>query len=204
MKTRFIGDIHGNVREYHNLIDNIPSGKSVQVGDFGMGFISKEDENFFFTNKNHGFIRGNHDDPAICKKHPCWIPDGTIKNDVMFVGGGWSIDWQYRIPGISWWEDEELTSEELYIMIDRYIESKPRVMVTHEAPAQVIQPLFPDEYKMAFAPSRTSRAFEAMFNNHQPEIWIFGHWHKNRNQIINGTRFICLAELTYIDLEVDI
>ena len=59
---------------------------------------------------NHKFIRGNHDDPQACREHPYWIKDGLIENDIMYIGGAWSIDREYRTEGVSWWRDEELSS----------------------------------------------------------------------------------------------
>lgn len=41
-----------------------------------------------------------------------------------------------------------------------------------------------------------------MFEMHQPRIWLFGHWHFDFDGVIDGTRFICLGELSYRDLDV--
>ncbi len=41
---------------------------------------------------------------------------------------------------------------------------------------------------------------QAMFEIHQPENWVFGHWHTNFKQCINNTKFKCLPELTYVKL----
>jgi len=32
---------------------------------------------------------------------------------------------------------------------------------------------------------------------------IFGHWHSNADEVIDGTRFICLNELSYCDIDVN-
>ncbi|MFM7429855.1 MAG: metallophosphoesterase, partial [Flammeovirgaceae bacterium] len=71
----FIGDVHG---EFYDLIQklanhDIRNSTLIQVGDFGVGFKSKENEinqlerlnDFLKANKNVMYvIRGNHDDPA--------------------------------------------------------------------------------------------------------------------------------------------
>ena len=47
-------------------------------------------------------------------------------------------------------------------------------MVTHDAPAAAIGAVFPNV--RLFRPlSRTMQAFDAMFEHHSPDAWIFGH-----------------------------
>lgn len=196
---RFIGDIHGKLPQYLRLLDGCT--ESVQVGDFGYGFGLQGQAEFIAQHMpqkgKHYFIRGNHDNPAECAKSKHWIPDGTYENGIMFVGGADSIDKEYRTEGVSWWRDEELSYSELGAMIDIYIANKPRIMVTHDAPESAVARFF-----NCYDGNRTRQAFDAMFSIHNPEIWIFGHWHRHVDQVIDGTRFICLAELEYIDLEI--
>jgi hypothetical protein len=194
--VRFIGDIHGKIGPYLNLLTDCT--KSTQVGDFGVGFGSlKADRVDSLLAEGHRFIRGNHDSPAECAKSKQWIPDGHYERGMMFVGGANSIDREYRIEGVSWWLDEELSYSELGNMIDRYIENKPRVMVTHDAPESAVARFF-----NCYDGNRTRQAFENMLAFHRPEFWIFGHWHRHVDCVVNGTRFICLAELEFIDLEI--
>jgi hypothetical protein len=40
-----------------------------------------------------------------------------------------------------------------------------------------------------------------MFEQHRPQIHLYGHCHNNINEIYKETRFICLNELEYIDIE---
>lgn len=195
--TRLIGDIHGDVQAYSQIISNCE--RSIQVGDFGQGWLTF---NPAVPNK-HEYIRGNHDNPNLCKMDAAWIPDGTVKNDVMFVGGAWSIDWAYRTPGLSWWEDEECSHVQLEHFIDKYTEVKPRVMITHECPDSIAGIMCASLGKTKYdMPSRTRDAFDIMFHLHKPEYWIFGHWHNDWQKEIEGTRFICLDINDYIDLEI--
>ena len=132
----------------------------------------------------------------------------TVKwvDGVMFVGGALSIDKQFRQEGFSWWPDEELSVGELMLLTDRYIGERPRAMITHECPEDIAL------FEMArlsgstkldprFA-SRTRQAFQSMWSAHSPELWVFGHWHRSFDQVCNGTRFICLAELEPLDIEL--
>ena len=213
---RFIGDVHGKFERYKKIIKTCD--ESIQVGDMGVGFLRNPLHDPFGTlnqkyltnpphyamtedGKNHRFIRGNHDNPYVCKKHSQYIQDGTIENDVMFIGGALSIDKQYRTIGVDWWEDEELSVPELNQMIDTYLVAKPRVMICHECPESIADILLHRKEKLDY-PSRTRQAFQAMFEEHQPELWIFGHWHLSFDKVINGCRFICLNELEYADVDM--
>jgi hypothetical protein len=220
VKTRLVGDIHGKFNEYsffnlgvgryRHATDPAPPERSVQVGDFGIGFASEYWHNsvndWMLKNPGHRFIRGNHDDPAKCKEMAGYIPDGTIEGDVMYIGGAWSIDKDFRTPGVDWWEDEELSIEEFNAIIDTYRLAKPRVMITHDCPTQVAWDMFISRGN-AFGgfgqiKTRTGEALQAMWELHQPEEWYFGHWHITRDLTLYGTRFQCLGELDYMDVEL--
>jgi hypothetical protein len=77
--TRLIGDIHGQVYDYKAYaIDNF-EGPTIQIGDFGIGFGQgdywHESVDAFHVAGGHRFIRGNHDNPALCKTMKGWIKD---------------------------------------------------------------------------------------------------------------------------------
>ena len=217
MKVRFIGDVHGLWNMYRDVIyrdmvdHNIEN--SIQVGDLGMGFTSKgqwapDSAAAFdkrFAKGNHRFIRGNHDNPEEVKKSAHYIHDGfyettDLGNTIMYVGGAWSIDWQWRTMGIDWWVDEELSMQELNLLIEQYKDIQPDIMITHTAPINI--PGGPMGIKIFGSGARTEHALQEMLDAHRPKLWIFGHWHKNFDQVVDGTRFICLNELDFIDLEV--
>lgn len=214
MKTRLIGDIHGEWELYHQTAtDAINHGieKTIQVGDFGVGFSGpywhdRADE--FHWDGTHRFIRGNHDDPSRCKKMAGWIPDGRIENDVMFIGGAWSIDHMLRTEGVSWWPDEELSIEQFYRLIDVYDQVHPRVMITHDCPNDVSTEMFIQSGLALFKgnaksiSTRTGMAFNTMLAIHQPEEWYFGHWHHSMQYKYGRTMFQCLGIHDYVDIEL--
>lgn len=202
---RFIGDVHGKYRQYKAIIKGCE--RSIQVGDMGVGFYKRGPDGaplalanppFDAMYPNHRFIRGNHDNPAVCKRQHLWIPDGTVEGDMMFIGGAWSIDRAWRTEGFDWWADEELSYQELSTLIDVYLAAKPRIMVTHDCPKVTQQHIHSHHIEN----TRTNGAFQSMFELHQPELWIFGHHHTSFRRVINGTQFICLNELEYIDLDI--
>lgn len=209
MKTiRFIGDIHGKWNQYAEVLQiGDPYDESIQVGDFGWGFSESVEEtnmvNSHMMNGKHRFIRGNHDNPAICKDHPNWIIDGMRENGIFFVGGAFSIDRGNRIDGVNWWPDEELSYQDLDEMIVLYEEYKPDIVVTHDCPDSIGLSIFP-HMRQTVIQSRTRNAFDTMFHhtNHKPRAWIFGHHHISVNKDIMGTKFVCLAELEPLDVQI--
>lgn len=208
MTIRLIGDVHGKFSQYKTIIRNGPP--SIQVGDMGVGFRhwphgeSQANPPYDLMVANDArFIRGNHDNPAVCGRHTQCISDGSIECGIMFVGGGLSIDRAYRTEGYSWWPDEELSIQELNDIVDLYMEAKPRAMITHDCPEDVALELARLAYgyngdKLNFQ-SRTRQALQSMWSAHSPELWVFGHWHRSFDNVMNGTRFVCLAELEYRD-----
>lgn len=214
----FIGDVHGKYKQYKRLMDKYEN--TIQVGDMGVGFKRRQYDNhggyhlnMYYPNPpydkmvsgNHRFIRGNHDNPEVCKQHTQWISDGHVEGDMMFVGGAVSVDKEFRTEGYDWWAEEELTIPELDDIVDKYCEVKPRIMVTHTAPDFLASDLAwaaHRGYKLDF-PSRHQQAFNVMFFHHKPELHIFGHWHVDFDHVVEGCRFVCLNELSTIEIDRD-
>jgi Icc-related predicted phosphoesterase len=206
---RFIGDIHGKYSRYISVARE--AEETVQIGDFGIGFpgdISAHADRVaeeFRKSGNHSFIRGNHDNPAACRTATGWIPDGHVDpRGIMYVGGAWSIDQQFRTVGVDWWEDEELSSGELEKVMTKYCEVRPRIMVTHDAPHDIAGDIFFGPrfaYKSQYR-TRTASYLQMMFDEHQPELWIFGHWHETLCHVQGNTRFHCIGELDYLDVAI--
>jgi hypothetical protein len=213
--TRLIGDIHGLVNDYKAYsIDNF-EGPTIQIGDFGIGFGQSdywhESIDAYHMAGGHRFIRGNHDNPFVCRTMKSWIPDGTIENDVMFIGGAWSIDnpvappgWYRRTAGYDWWPEEENSDEEFERMYEEYKRVKPRVMITHDCPARISYEMFWGSgfLKGPAYPNRTGEWFDRFFEAHQPEEWYFGHWHNTMTYKSGNTTFMCLGELDFVDVEL--
>ena len=213
--TRLIGDIHGQIQEY--LVYGIDKfeGPTIQIGDFGVGFGQSdywhERINQLHTDEPHRFIRGNHDNPAKCKEMVGWIKDGTVENDVMFIGGAWSIDnpdappgWYKRTKDIDWWDDEECSDEQFAQMLDVYSVVKPRIMITHDCPHNIATEMFWDTgfLKGPRYNTRTGDFLQKLFELHQPEAWYFGHWHNTMQHKHGNTNFHCLGIYDFVDVEL--
>src|SRR5271166_1226560 len=220
----FIGDCHGKTTELEWMLKHNPKINKkfcFQVGDMGLGFkgvnLNKQNPNKFL------FIRGNHDDPAKCNAHPNYAGDYGYMDDheLFFLGGAWSIDKAWRTPMVSWWPDEELSASALNQALQIYAAIKPRIVATHEAPsgaaysmisslncikrdASIQNPaMVPkgedyDYYKakLGCVDTRTSQYLQQMFDIHKPQHWVFGHYHLDRDFVIDGTKFHCVNELS--------
>lgn len=203
---RYIGDVHGKFPQYKHILNlGFPT---VQVGDMGVGFLrpggkwSRNPPHYTMIETDGKFIRGNHDNPKVCREHSQCITDGAVHDDIMYIGGALSIDREWRTEGYDWWSDEELSTAELCGLCDVYQIVKPRIMVTHDCPESIAHQLFGVNGVLKFNfPSRTRQALQSMLEIHQPKVWVFGHWHKSRDVVIDGTRFVCLAELEWKDID---
>ena len=191
----FIGDIHaqmlGSFSAYRRIIKRLP--RSIQLGDLNLGVDKKLDKGFPNAHPDHMFIRGNHDNPEVCRQLQSHLGDyGYLEDDdIFFVGGGYSIDKDQRVIGINWWPDEELGYQQCAEAISLYMEKRPRIAISHECPSSV-RDLF-STLSLQIRPSRTSVALQDMLDAHRPRFWVFGHHHETRHVEIDGTVFLCVG-----------
>jgi hypothetical protein len=223
---RIIGDCHGKYDQYLHLAKE--STYSLCVGDVGFEYSYFER----LLDPEFGkFIGGNHDN--YCKQ-PC-CKDGCEKcenrgftftklsrhflkdfgvwevpdfGSIFYVRGAWSIDQDWRIRNVSWWEDEELTYQQCVNAIELYEKLKPEFVVTHTVPESVIPSVpFNKMFGDTIRGSRTEQMLENMYQIHQPLRWIFGHWHVDwkkwfeHPKTSKKTEFICLKELGCMDFQ---
>ena len=194
----FLGDVHGEFKTYRWVLKNIvKDADSIQLGDFGI--FDKYDLQQVEWLKpliRHRVLPGNHDNPHLIQQISNCIGYYGSHNDIFWVGGGFSIDKESRTEGLDWWRDEELSDEKFAEIIQIYSERKPRIMLSHECPtAMKLSALdFVTSKKMT---SRTEAALEKMFAIHQPDYWIFGHYHNRVERKILNTQFVALHEMKY-------
>lgn len=206
---KIIGDVHGKTGLYKRLVRSMPPGqKSFQVGDMGVGFKGVK---VYPMSQDHRWFRGNHDNPEKCRKNPNYLGDyGYLPEYSLFwLAGAFSIDRIWRTEGVSWWQDEELSYEELSKAIDLYEKVKPRYVISHETAAKAgkimlleLEGAYYSE-KLECTGSRTAEALQMMFDIWKPEEWVFGHYHLSTTFNFQGTKFTCVPELGVYDLEVE-
>jgi predicted phosphodiesterase len=188
------GDVHGKVSEYKKILDKYPNDYHVQLGDFSFDYSILND----YDTRKVKLILGNHDNYDKIPPHS--LGDfGEVKLDNMeffFVRGADSIDKQYRIEGVSWWRNEELTYEQLDECITLYERVKPYVVLSHTCPKFLIsylggQPQWGN---------KTENAMNQMWSIHQPYLWVHGHYHQSKVTQIENTKFVCLDELETMEI----
>jgi predicted phosphodiesterase len=209
---RVVGDVHGKIKEYKKVIQGAKA--SVQVGDLGFDYSKLTDPDM------HKFVGGNHDnydEYYQCKSALGDYGEAEL-NEVkfFFIRGSFSIDCLQRVQNYAltqqktWWYEEELSIEQLINAIDLYTELKPDFVITHDCPSSVKDNISrgPQVLKKFGWPGemtcRTQQALSVMFQEHQPKLWIFGHWHHKKEFRVNNTRFICLPELGFVNVDKDL
>ena len=206
-KVLIIGDVHGKIGGYFDLLKNFTERYSrtdetysIQLGDFGFSDTYQQREKRFersgrFDPKKHTFFGGNHDD---YDKYEDTVGSlghfGEVSfiEDSFFVRGAKSLDKEARTLGYDWWPAEELGWKQSKKAIQRYISVNPRVMFSHDAPQGVADKMFPSKRNFT---TNTGMMLQTMFEQHQPEKWFFGHWHRNKTYEKSETTFQCLKEL---------
>jgi predicted phosphodiesterase len=199
---RLIGDVHGEVEKYLDLIEF--ASHSVQLGDFGFDrHYQRLPADFDYV--SHKFIPGNHDDYDHLPLHTIdddygwrmlnWVP-------FFFIRGAFSVDYMYRTPKVSWWEQEQMDWETGKRCIANFERVRPNLVLSHDCPMQCLLAGVLTNDKKA-NPSTTTEILTNCFMAHKPKLWIFGHHHQDWTEEIDGTRFICLNELSTFDIWPD-
>lgn len=190
-----ISDVHGKREEYLRLTKKYEN--TLQLGD--MGFTYDHLDNI--DANHHKFLNGNHDNVDLALLQPHCLGKFGKRNfaghNFFFVSGANSIDKAYRVPGVNWWHNEELSRREMDDCLYDYGLCKPDLVITHDCPNTVCKQMMGDNKY----PSNTGNLLEMMFSIHQPQLWFFGHYHFDWEMTINGIRFRCLDELKTFTLE---
>lgn len=200
-KLTIIGDVHGYYERYHKIISQKERHPyTVQLGDFGFNYDTLKN----VDPEHHVFIGGNHDNYDKVLSVPNYLGDfGHMINfngiDFFYYRGAWSIDRNYRIIGINWWENEQNTMETFEKAKKLYSDIRPDTVMTHDCPLFIVPDLLPVGSKVY--ENLTSWALQELFNIHKPKYWFFGHYHTSWNKNIDGTEFRCLNELEYYSIK---
>ncbi|MFJ2543030.1 metallophosphoesterase [Microbacterium sp. NPDC087589] len=223
-RVAVVGDVHGNFR----WMDIIARATQVlapdvttilQLGDWWMDPDTTDEaldgtgiERIYVTLGNHepwgqlSLLFDAHPGRAIRVSDITWLLPRPARitiggRSVLSLGGAVSVDRAWRQEGVSWWKDEELTSEHVKAAIAG---GSADLMLTHESPARTpvraVQEIlrtnpmgFPDD---ALRDSATSRARVAkVWNIVYPELLIHGHMHApGGGQTEHGLRVASLGQ----------
>ena len=213
-----VGDVHGKFDAYYAIVKDARS--SFQIGDF---CFENAWTKLFYSDldpKIHRVGQGNHDPHyGLGDDFQHWTGRyGPIQIDdknVFWVGGALSIDLVPRVAEWAnggprtWFSNEQLSYQEMKDCEKKWKKLKPDIMLTHTAPESVIFNYFNknkgknimDTYGWGSDyTDMTSQFLENLLSIHRPKTWIFGHFHRSWNENIDGTNFICLAELETLEI----
>jgi hypothetical protein len=212
---RVISDVHGNIVDYKTIL--VECEYSLHIGDLSFDYEFLGD----LCHERNKVIPGNHDNHDGKRRYPHFllnyglVEHGGIK--FFYLEGGFSIDQalrrereQLQIWPKTWWENEELPQDVLEDALRVYKETKPDILISHEPSRSIANKMGNNIIllKYGYDPNsfttRTGETLERMVNAHAPKLHIFGHFHINFDQVINGCRYICQEELGYLDLYEDL
>lgn len=231
------GDIHGKFREFvykMTQIYKIENAIICCVGDIGMGFHKPNYYKTEFTRmskalkKNNNmcfFVRGNHDDPEYFNgKHKDslnifenikLVSDYELINtelgNILFIGGGTSIDRTKRIVNETYWENEKCIFDEEKINSFKDITNIDYV-ITHTAPS-FCYPQTKDGIKYWILKDSKldedlneerqtmDKIFKLLEENNVIKYWAYGHFHCFLKQRCHGVNFVVCDELNFYMLE---
>lgn len=205
-RVAVVGDIHGNfrwldivARAVRKLAPDITT--MLQLGDWAMAPDTTDEaldgtgiERIYVTLGNHDRwdqvtpLLDAHPGAAVRVSDITWLLARPARlsiggRRVLSLGGAASVDRAWRVEGVSWWKDEEITREH----VAEAIAGGPAdLLLTHESPARTpvravreilrTNPLgFPDDAREASAVSRArvTEVWDAVC----PELLIHGHMH---------------------------
>ena len=214
----FIGDVHGKFDEYIEITKKHIF--TLQLGDMGFDLDKLKNANCFC----HSFVPGNHENYAriLAREWPHAVnglgPTGYMDYGcfhfagltMYFIRGAESIDKHLRTEGVDWFADEQLCYSRLSSMVDNFRAVKPRIVVSHQCPAFVVTEILRNEmgdiykYGKQFAYDITSQAMMSAWHaaSVHPALWVFGHHHCEFDQVIQGTRFVCVPELGVVTFDI--
>lgn len=203
----FIGDTHGQFEVLPHILKDVPIDATViQVGDFGIWPQTKHKwMRLGCLNKPLYFIDGNHEyfpwlrdihEPTEVWPGAIYVPRGTVLNlegmNIGFMGGGASVDKNFRRNGVDWFYDEDITREE-FERLHSYSGSLD-IMVTHTPPDNIVREMFgPPPAQYGLPPGwrdPSAIAVEQLWNKFGRPWLICGHMHKS----VRGPSFNVLAE----------
>ncbi len=161
MTVALVGDIHGDFDGLHQIMHKLKGEVEsvIQVGDLGVwperisNWKPVKDMPLFFIEGNHEYYPmiplDSLEDSVEIRDNLFYIPRGTVKSfplgtdntetEILFCGGGASVDKAMRQPGWNWFPEE----------VPRYkdIEKLENIayadmMVTHAPPQSVVKKHF--------------------------------------------------------------
>ena len=194
------GDTHGNIdfkklKHYFSKRYVTRQDYLIILGDAGI--VWSEDDCYIYDYESLGltvfYVDGNHENFDLLGKFPIVTVNGTkchrlsqsiyhvlrgeilILNGLSFfcMGGATSIDKYLRVEGVSWWQDENISTKDIengLSNLDR-VGYKVDYVITHCAPSGILMNMF------GYGDDCNSAALEMLRKRIEFKHWYFGHYH---------------------------
>ncbi len=203
MKIIVTGDIHNEFKQLNKLINQKHPDIVICCGDFGywprssgalkLSDIKPQGAKIYWIDGNHDdhwSIRDRHTDEL--EKDIFYMPRGsTMKLDdgrnILFMGGGYSIDKHLRIMGWDWFPEETIGYSDMENLPDEKVD----IFITHTCPEELVLELLNKYPEKGFEPSNT--ALTELRKKYSPALWLFGHWHHFKEGTLFGTKWYALS-----------
>ena len=212
MKLMAVGDLHGDWGKLNALIQQKTPDIVLQCGDFGWWPKMEVTKPVLYGRQKTWILKGIKPRGAtvyFCdgnhEEHPRLTQDGLIHKmydgvhhasrgsilpldngrTVMFIGGADSIDKNKRTPGHDWYADENISWSQ-FEMAMAY-DGKIDIIISHTCPGSFDVSGSEGKHN---DPNRI--ALDRILEKFNPDLWLFGHWHKSRKGKHNGTYWECL------------
>jgi predicted phosphodiesterase len=220
---RVIGDVHAQTdeenlasrhgRPYLELIAGVEY--SLQLGDMGDGETYDQLTRDVDAGR-HRFFPGNHE--AYDRLPPHSLGDfgraslGGV--EFFFVRGAESAD-RVKLEQMGrelgktlWFEQEQLDERQMEACEREFLAARPSIVITHDAPTEVARLAVKLRHARrnegaVFHPTRTNEFLARLFERHPPKLWLFGHHHRDVEFRIGDTWFVCVGELSYVDITAE-
>lgn len=214
MAVYITGDTHGRYTRFIEFDKILKKGDILIIaGDFGFIFYDNDDEQRILDKISERpytvlWVDGNHENFNALYKYPMEEYNGgkvhRIRNNIYHLcrgqvfnicgkkfftmGGGFSLDYMYRIENISWWRDE-MPDDEEYKEANKNLElngNKVDYIVSHTAPECVIKMY---SYKDLPQEKKLNKYFQNLYETIDFKQWYHGHLHDDI-QILDDIRIL--------------
>ncbi|HEX8348190.1 MAG TPA: metallophosphoesterase [Actinoplanes sp.] len=205
-RVAFVGDLHMNTEWARRAIRHaLDQGARMicQLGDYGYtfapDFVEAVEEELQRGNAWLLFVDGNHEDfPKLYDYPTTSIGLRAVSRRVahmprgyrwewggvrfLAMGGAYSVDRKFRVPGVSWWAEETITPRQ----VAEAAEPGPvDVLISHDCPAGVVIPGIDDRETLPswLDPLEVVRSQEhrgrlrELTSQVKPSVIWHGHYH---------------------------
>jgi DNA repair exonuclease SbcCD nuclease subunit len=136
--------------------------------------------------KREPFLMPNFSDVYHCPRGSyLTLPDGRV---VLFIGGGHSIDFEYRTQGLDWWKTEVIDQDDVDALPDIDVD----IIISHTCPRYFFGGMKMEMY-LGKHTDPSCVALNIAFDKYRPKLWYFGHFHHRRRGTYKYCKWTALA-----------